>query len=309
MATNVMEFQAFAEALALGLTDVYELSLKQLPRTYPAFLKEDRAKRWYDTDWAVSGLGVMPEKSIGASISTDRLIKADEKQYALVAYALGIVIEYELMRWEIYGNFDIKTLSKELANSSVVRYNLVGHAFLNNSFVSTDTNYTIYNGEAMISTSHVRLDGGTWSNRLADNDGLSYVAIQKAKILLRKTVNERGIFLDDMSPRLLITSVENAWIGEEITGSSTRNDQTNPGVVNLLKNGMGAYSSPYLTTPQYWWLQTDKSKIKMKMRLGDDPEMSKDTDVRTRNLVLTSYCSFGAAVYHSYGLVGSSGGA
>lgn len=301
----MMEFQQYLEDFALGLTKVYEDELKRHNRTYTAFLQEESVSRWFDTDWAVSGLGTMPTKAIGAAVTTDRLLKAPTKQYELTPYALGVVIDYEAIEWDLYGIF--KGLPNELAKSATERYNLVGYSLLNNSFSAPDSSYQIYSGENMISTSHTRLDGGTWTNQVSGNPGISYLGYQAARILITKIVNERGIFVI-MSPERIICSEDQAWIADELTMSGARPDQSNPAVVNQMKR-LGTHASPYLTTPQYWWVQAKKSDVNIGMRLGNKPRLDRDQDVRTRALVMTSYCSFGVRVWDSRGLVGSTGGA
>lgn len=302
---NTMEFSQYLEDMALGLTKVYENTLRMHERSYTAFLREEPVSRWFDTDWMVSGFGTMPEKGIGAAVTTDRIMKSDTKQYELQAYSLGCTIDYEAYRWDLYGIF--KNLPAELAKSATDRYNVVGHSLLNNSFSAPNSSYQIYNGENMISTAHTRLDGGVWSNQIAGNPGLGYLGVQQGKILMRKLVNERGLYVK-MEPRLLITSVDNEWIAEEITRSTSRPDQSNPAVYSSTRN-FSTYSSPYLTTPQYWWLEANKAEVNIGMRMGDKPKLDRDSDVRSKALVMTSYCSFGVKVFDSRGLIGSTGGA
>lgn len=303
-AQGVHEFAAYSEAFSLGLSEVYEDRLKQHERSYTAFLKEETAKRWFDTDWSVSGLGATPEKAIGAAFSTDKRLKSATKQYALTAYALGTLIEYEAMRWEIYGIFD--GLPQELADSATDRYNIVGHSILNNSFSAPSSAYQIYNGENMLSTAHVRLDGGTWSNKSTDNVGLSYLGIQQGKTDLAKTVNERGRFVK-LQAKQLIVSEDQRWIAETIMGSIYRPDNANMNK-NTVKGEFSIYASPYLTNANYWWLQSNKGDIRIKMRLGDKPKLKRDQDIRNWTMVMVSYCSFGVAVFDSKGLWGSTGG-
>jgi len=305
MPANVTEFNQYAEAFSLGFTDVYEDELKLHQRTYKAFLREDTAKRWYDTDWVVSGLGSTPQKVVGGAIFTDRIIKGTQKQYALVPYALGCVVEWEAMKWDWYGIFE--GLPNELAKSAVERYNIVGHSVLNNSFSAPSTDYKTFQSENMVSTSHTRLDGGTWSNRSSTDVGLSYLGLQQARIDFAKLVNERGRYAI-IEPELLITSADQRWIAEEILKSNWRPDNANQNV-NLEKGSLDLYTSPYLTTAQYWWLEGPKENIKIKMRLGENPKLTKDADVRTMSLVMSSYCSFGVAIFNTVGLWGSSGGA
>lgn len=300
---SIHGFQQFREAMALGLSQVFEDDLKQHPKSYSAFLKESTAKEWFETDWSVSGLGSMPEKGIGEAVSTDKIFKGPTKQYDLTPYALGVTIEYEAMRWELYGIFE--SLPRELARSAVERYNLVGHSVLNNSFLAPNSKYQTHQSENLVSTTHTRLDGGTWTNRSATDVGLSYLGIQEALIDFAKLVNERGRF-GQLTPTKLITSVEQEWIARTILQSQYRVGNANE-EVNLLKGMFDLYVSPYLTNPTWWWLQSSKDSIRMKMRIGDRPKMEKDNDIRTKNILMHVYTSFGLAIFDSKGLWGSQG--
>lgn len=303
MPSTAMEFSQYQETFALGLSTVFKNTLKNLERSYSAFLKETTAEHYLDTDWSVSGFGPMPTKGIGAAISTDTLLKSPTKQYSLTPYALGCTIEYEAVRWDLYGIFD--GLAAELAKSATDRYNIVGHAVLANGFAAPTSEFQNYAGENIFSTTHSRLDGGTYTNRSTNDIGLSYLGIQQAIIDLGKLVNERGIFVQ-VRPRMIVTAIDLDWIAQTILQSEYRYDNANS-AKNTLKGQLTNYSTPYLISPLPWFVVCDKDTTRIKMRLGDSPKFEKDSDVRNRNLVMTSYCSFGLGVFDPRGWWGSLG--
>jgi hypothetical protein len=302
--TNIMQFQDYAEGYALGLTMVYEDDLKQHPKSWGSWLREETVKRFYDTDWVTSGLSTMPEKAIGGTISTDKILKGPTKQYGLTPYAVGVIIEYEAMRWEIHGIFD--GLGQEMSKSAVNRYNVVTFSLFNNSFTAPNANYQTFQGETIIDTAHTRLDGGSWSNQDSTNPGLSYLAIQQSLIDYTRLVNERGLYVQ-LAPQTLVTAPENEYLANEILGSSTRPDQSNPGVINTVRGKVKVVTSPFITSTTAWWMIANKSDVRMKLRLGDKPRMEKDIDYRNKNLFMSSYCSFALAVFDSRGWWGSTG--
>jgi hypothetical protein len=306
MPGSSMAFASYLEAFALGFTEVFKDTLKAHPRSYTKFLAEETAEHFYDTDWSVSGLGAMPTKNIGASFSTDRIIKGGQKQFGMTPYGMACVIEYEAMRWDLYSVF--KGLPEELARSMTDRYNIVGHSILNNSFSAPNSTYQIFASgvaENILSSTHVRLDGGTWSNLSASATGLSYLGIQEGVTNLNKLVNQRGRYVM-VSSKTLVTSEEQRWIAETLFGSEYRPDNANR-ALNTIKNSHDVYSSPYITSTTAWWLVGNTKDIRIKMRLGDSPQIRKDNDVRNLSLVMTCYASFDLAVYDSRGLFGSAG--
>ena len=298
-----VRFQQFLEAFSIGLTNAFEDDLKQHKKTYPEFLREEQAKHWFDTDWMTSGLGAMPRKEIGAAVSTDTIFKGPTKRHQLDAFALAVVIDHEALEWDLYGVFE--DFPNELAKAAVDRYNVLGHAILNYSFAAPSADYQTFLGENMISTAHTRLDGGTWTNQLVGNPGISYLALMEIDILLARMVNERGRYIV-MRASKLICAPEQAWIAREVIKSEYRPD-TSGRVVNQAKGQYDIYTSPYLTNAQYWWAQSDKRDLRAWMRLGKGPMLKRDQEIRTLALVMVSYMSCNTAVFDSRGLIGSTG--
>jgi hypothetical protein len=302
--TSSIRFTEWLTAFEAGLTHVYKDELKKLPKQYKLWLKEERASRFLDTDWSVSGLGVMGEKTIGGTFATDQIYQGAKKQFALKTYGLALVIQHEAWKWDLYGVFP--GLSKELAKTANDRYNLVAYSLFPNAFSTTDTNYTTYTGQPIIALNHVRMDGGTWKNRPTVNGGLSYVMLMQANIDLRRTVNERGRFVT-LTPRLLITSVEQEWIANEILQSKYRPDnaQWNANLSgSVIKE---VHTSPYITAIPPFYVVCDKNDARIKMSLGEDPDLDTEHRPGTRDRLWSSYCSFRMEVYNGYEWWGSSG--
>lgn len=293
----------FSNAFTLGLTKVHKDAVKRQTKDYAVWLREEQAKHLFDTEWGVSGLGVMPEKEIGGVVETDKIYNGPQKTFTLTPYALAIVIQYEAMRWDLYSVFP--DLMKQLAKSATDRYNLVAYSVLLNSFSTADPTYTTFQGEALFTDSHTRLDGGTWSN--AGTVGLSYLGFQEARVELRKTVDERGRFMTDVNPTLLITSPDQEWIAETVLQSTGRPGTADNDKNTLANKNYRIKTSPYVTNQTYWWLW-DKNAVQINMRLGDPPMFESDSDFRSMNRVGRAYCSFGLRVWDSKGAWASTGG-
>ena len=307
MASNVHDFSEYAEAFELGLTEVYVDELTKLPKEYYPWLREYPAQHFFDTDWVLSGVGVMPTKDIGAEIITDKILRGPTKRHGMQPYALALVIQYEVIRWDLYSIFE--PVVRELAKSAVDRYNLIAYKLLNEHTTTTDSNYLTYQGEVPVTQTHTRLDGGSWSNRLANDEGVSYEGFQKAIILLRKLVNERGRFVR-VVPDKVIVPVDTKWIALTILDSVGRSG-TADNDVNTMYGYFGCTDSVYLSEPTFWWMQCSKNDraFRVAMRLGDNPDIVRDQDPRTRNRFFSSYCSMEMGTFDTRGIVGSTGGA
>jgi len=303
MPATVHTIPGYAEAFSLGLSDVFENSLKQHKKTYTSWLKEESATRWYDTDFAYSGLPPMPEKGMGSNFETGQILKGPTKQFTGTAYGMALVVEHEAMKYEIYGIF--KDLGGMLAKSAAQRVLVVAYSLLNNSFSGPNANYKTYRNEDMLSATHTRMDGGAWSNRLSGDPGLSYLALQDMLINIQKVVDERGNY-GIMEPEQLITGVENGFLAKELLQSRTRPDQANPGVINTV-DSMDVHTSVYITSATAWWIRCSKNDIRMKFRWFEKPNIRKDFDFRNLNLLQSLYQAFGLYVFDSRGLAGSTG--
>ncbi len=303
-ASQIIRFGERRDLFEKGLTDVYKDTVAIEPQTYKLWLRTEKSKEFYKTDMATSGLGVMPERQIGGDFQKDRIYYGPNKTYTMKVYGLGLVIQWEVLRWDLYSVFG--DISKQLAKSAVTRYDLVAYGLLNNAFVTTNSSYTDQYGEALCATTKARFDGGTWSNRPAAPLGLSMLAINTATTGLRKTVNHRGLFAQ-YTPRMVMTSVENQWLLNTLIMSDTNPDNANQQYNNAKAIGLKPMTSPYITTASNWWLFCDKGDYKVLMGLGDEPDLRSDTEPGSRNMIYTSYCSFRLEVREGMGIYGDAG--
>jgi hypothetical protein len=303
--TNVIRFLEKVALFELGLEKVYSDTLKTEPITYKKWLREKNMKRWIEFDMATSGLGVMGEKEIGGRFPTDRIYYGPQKSYTGKAYGAALVIQYEAMRWDEYEVFP--GISRELAKTANTRYDIIAYGVFNSGFVTTDSTYTDAYNQALFSATHTRHDGGTWSNRPASPTGLSMLGLETGNTTLRKTVNHRGIFTQDLTPKQLIVAVEIEWLANTLIMSSTNPDNANQQYNNARRMNLDVMASPYITSTTAWFLLCDKNDYDITMDLGDSPDLLKDYEPNTRNRIFTSYMSCRIRVRESRGMFGDSG--
>lgn len=302
---QIIQMSEKRELFERGLSKVYRDESKILTNQYTEWLQETSAQEWVKYEMGHSGLGVMPEKTVGGTITTDRIYYGPKKSFTMRAYALGLVVQYEVLRWDLYSVFE--PITRELSRSAHTRYDLVAYGLINNAFSTASAAYTDFRGEAFCDASHTRMDGGTWKNRPDEDIGLSMTAIQQGTEDLRLTVNERGIYVSDMSPNMLMTSVANEWHAHTLLQSPNNPDNANRQVNNAARYGMKIHTSPYITTTTYWFMWCDPKRVKIRLAKGDSPDLVKDAEAATRNMVYHSYCSFRLEVYDGRGAYGSTG--
>lgn len=301
-----LQFSQFLEAFETGVDQWFHDQIPLHPKEYLGFLREESSEKFYKTQISTSGLGIASSKAIGGDFNFDEIFKSPKKQHALETWGIAILIQMEMLDWDLFGTF--KELATELVKSHTDRYNLVGFSVLLNGFNgSAASKYLTFQSEALFKTGHTRLDGGTWDNY--SSAGLSHLGLQEALIGLALQVNERGRYAM-VSAKRLIVAPQKRWIAktlletEKLPGTDFNDKNT------LRGEGLSMdRPSPYLSTqPEYWFLFGDTRNIKMRMRLGRKPDLEKDMDSRNRNRLWTSYCAFGLGIFNSHGTWGSDGG-
>ncbi len=301
---NVAQATEFSDLLELGLSDVFEDSLPTHPKLYTGWLTVKKAKEWIEDELVVTGFGAMPTKDVGGVIVTDKPYISSPKDFTITPFALGFVAEYELQRWDKYGIFG--DMTQELTRSAVDRCNILAHSIPNNGFSTSNSTYTVYNGEALFSTSHTLLGGGTTKNRPDSDVALSYLALQQARTDLSVLKNERGLYVRT-TPQNLLVHPAKEWIAETLLQSTKR-----PGTADNDKNTLPSWkinSSPYLSSEEAFFVFAAKEQLRIKFKTGDEPMFRKDFDASTWNSMFSVYQSIGVAVLHYQGTWGSTGGA
>lgn len=303
---NAAQAEEFSNYLKSGLDDVFEDDLPTFSKLYRDWLPESKADEYKEDAIVITGLGAMPEKEVGGGITVDKPYTSSTKVYTLRTWAIGYVAEYELTRWDLYNIFD--SMESEMARSAVDRCNILATAILNNAFSTADAVYTTYAAEALASTAHVLLGGGTTSNRSDTNADLTYAGIQEAITDFMTMKNERGIYIR-LQPRNLICHPGDEWYAETLMQSALR-----PGVANNDKNVFQGRlrvigDNPYLTSTAYWFVTCDKKTLgrSMRFRVGDSPMTRHDFDHQTYNSVRSCYQSNRVEVIHYQGLWASDG--
>lgn len=303
---SVTRLNQFSPLIELGLSKVFKESLPTYPLIYKKWLATVQAKEWIEDEDLVTGFGAMPEKGIGNPFTVDSPKIGSVKDYTMKAYGLGFVIEYELRKWDKYSVFG--KITKKLAWSGQDRKNITAYAILNNGFSTADPIYTTYSNEALFSTTHNLLRGGTAKNAPTTAVSVSYLGIQEALTDYSLLTNEDGLYIM-LSPECLIVHPSDLWIAETILQSDYRPDNANM-AKNTLRNKLSIHDSPYLTSTTAWFVLAGKSVLKdnaMKFSLGEDLNMRSDYDRSTWNLTFQMYGAWRVEVYHYYGTWGSQG--
>jgi hypothetical protein len=137
------------------------------------------------------------------------------------------------------------------------------------------------------------------------------MALQIATTILAKTVNDRGQYISAtpaMRAKRIVTTPDNEWLCNILFMSKTNPENNNEQYNNAGSMNLAKTISPYITLTTPWFILCDKNNsYRIRMAQGDKPDLLKDNEPSTRNMVMTSYCSFRVEVYEARGWVADAG--
>jgi len=230
------------------------------------------------TDAKLAGFGPLQDQADGDEVQFDDPIAPQKKSYTYSVRALAYRIQERLWRNDLYGEAD--RFEDDLMDAARDDIETAAWSVFNNSFATTNTGF---DGLALISTVHTRLDGGaTQANAPATDEALSVSALHAAIIQMGKWKNDRGRPRMHTPKRLIIP------VDLQMTAYEILDSQLHPETANNTKNVISRFGleapviSQYLTSTTAWWLQADKHDINFFWRFK--PESGMRTDWRTESI-------------------------
>jgi hypothetical protein len=221
--------------------DVYPV----VPVEYTAFYNINVSKKATITDFNLTGLGSLRLKGEGENIIYDDIIPGNQKTYTPVRFALGYKVTQEVIDHELYGQ--VEKIERGLVKSAVDLQETIGALLINNRFGTTNADgftSTGFDGLALFSTAHTRLDGGAVQRNKPSTDvDLGVTALQNALIDIDNLKDDRGRPIK-VNPQLLIVSPEDRFTAEELLQSEYKPGTAN-NEINALKGKLSFMVSHY----------------------------------------------------------------
>lgn len=218
-----------------------------------------RKKTEHAFDYA--GLGDFNVKGEGNTVTYTDPISGAEMSFTHIRWSNGYKITQEMMDHDQYS--EIRKLEMELRLALDDFLEVRGHLLLNNAFGTTNSNgflATDFRGEALISTSHTRIDGGTaQSNRPSTDANLDWTSLANGIIQFDLWKDNRGRVIRG-GPRRLIIHPNDQMTARELL-SSMQKPGTPNNEINALRGMLSGEPlvSPYLTDTNAWYLKGDST--------------------------------------------------
>ena len=231
-----------------------------------------------ETDAKMTGFGDLQTQDEGQGIIYDEAIPPITRDYDFTIRALGYKITEKLQDWELYGQ--IMKFEQGLREAAEYDIQTYGFALFNNATSTTVS--AGFDGLALASTAHTRLDGGaTQANRPTTLGALSVSTLQTALTQFNKWNNDRGRPIVTRA-KTLVVSPDLEFTAHEILDSQMRPDTANDTINVLNRYGLNVHVSRYLSSSTFWCLLGDKHDINLLW--AKRPEVGSEVDFETDNI-------------------------
>ena len=266
----------------------------EVPTEYPSFVNIKSTRKATITDFKMTDFGALRLKGEGENVIYDDVLPGQTKAVSPVRFALGYKITEEMLNHELYGL--VERFEMALMRSAVNHQEVTAHLLLNNGFGTTNADgfdATGFDGLALFSTAHTRLDGGAvLRNRPSTDVDISVTGVQNMLIDFHNLVNDRGR-PQQIRPRTIIVNPEDMFTAQEILQSEYKPGTANNDVNALRDKGLSFQVSHYLSDADAWYVFGDKHDCNFVWDVRPRSAMQDDFDSEvTKRKVVQGYIGY-----------------
>jgi hypothetical protein len=258
-----------------GLNALFGLEYKRYGEEHKELFETETSERSFEEETKLSGFSAAPVKNEGSALAYDNAQEAWTARYNHETIAMGFSITEEAMEDNLYDSLSSR-YTKALARAMAYTKQVKAAAILNQGFSSA---VTYGDGQALFSTAHPLVSGGTNSNRPATAADLNETSLEAAVIQIAAWTDERGLLIA-AKPRKLVVPPALQFVATRLLETELR-VATADNDVNALKSmnsiPEGFTINHYLTDTNAWFLLTDvpnglKHFVRTPMQTGMDAD-------------------------------------
>jgi len=258
-----------------GLNALFGLEYKRYGEEHKELFETETSERSFEEETKLSGFSAAPVKNEGSALAYDNAQEAWTARYNHETIAMGFSITEEAMEDNLYDSLSSR-YTKALARAMAYTKQVKAAAILNNGFSSA---VTYGDGQALFSTAHPLVSGGTNSNRPSTAADLNETSLEAAVIQIAAWTDERGLLIA-AKPRKLVVPPALQFVATRLLETELR-VATADNDVNALKSmnsiPEGFTINHYLTDTNAWFLLTDvpnglKHFVRTPMQTGMDAD-------------------------------------
>jgi hypothetical protein len=277
-----------------GLNALFGMEYKRYGEEHKEIYETETSERSFEEETKLSGFSAAPVKNEGAAIAYDNAQEAWTARYNHETIAYGFSITEEAMEDNLYDSLSAR-YTKALARGMAYTKQVKAAAVLNNGFSPS----TVYgDGQALFSTAHPLVSGGTNSNRPATAADLNETSLEAAVIQIAAWTDERGLLIA-AKPRKLIVPPALQFVATRLLETSLRVGTTDNDINALKNNGSipeGYTINHFLTDSNAWFLTTDvPNGLKHFVRVPLATSMDTDFDTGNNRYKARERYSFGVS--------------
>jgi hypothetical protein len=277
-----------------GLNALFGMEYKRYGEEHKEIYETETSERSFEEETKLSGFSAAPVKNEGAAIAYDNAQEAWTARYNHETIAMGFSITEEAMEDNLYDSLSAR-YTKALARAMAYTKQVKAAAILNNGFSSA---VTYGDGQALFSTAHPLVSGGTNSNRPATGADLNETSLEAAVIQIAGWTDERGLLIA-AKPRKLIVPPNLMFVATRLLETSLRVGTTDNDINALKNNGSipeGYTVNHFLTDTNAWFLKTDvPNGLKHFVRVPLATSMDTDFDTGNNRYKARERYSFGVS--------------
>jgi len=287
-----------------GLNALFGMEYKRYGEEHKEIYETESSERSFEEETKLAGFSAAPVKNEGSAIQYDNAQEAWTARYNHETIAMGFSITEEAMEDNLYDSLSAR-YTKSLARAMSYTKQVKAAAVLNNGFNAS----VVYgDGQALFSTAHPIVSGGTNSNRPATAADLNETSLEAAVIQIAAWTDEKGLLIA-AKPRKLIVPPALQFVATRLLETSLRVGTTDNDINALKNNGSipeGYTINHFLTDTNAWFLRTDvPNGMKHFVRVPLATSMDSDFDTGNNRYKARERYSFG--VSDPLGVFGSPG--
>lgn len=274
-----MTMQQFIRLADPDLDEIWHDNEPQYEEQYSRVFNVKSMDQLYRIEAEMTGFGPMAEIAEGAEVQYDEAVAPRERRYDFVTRGKGYKVTRKLWQNDRYD--EVKQFERDLRRADMDDTETFFFALLANATATTVS--TGFDGLALVSTAHTRLDGGAvQANRPTSLTALSLTALEDAAIAFTKFKDHRGRPFRS-TPRDLVIPLDLVLTANEIL-ASTMNPTTTNNATNALKNvfSISPLATPYITSTTFWMLMGDMHDVNAIWR--NRPFQKNETEFDTQTI-------------------------
>ena len=303
MSAPIITTGNIAKLLWPGLNARWGVAYNEHPAEWPDLVDTFSSDKAYEEDQEMTGFGLAPIKTQGASIAYDSGGQGPTTRYTHIAYALGFIITKEAIDDNLYEKISFQRTGSLAFSMRQTKENVVANVY-NRAFSAS---YLGADGVSLLSASHPSLSGNQ-SNILGTAADLSEASLEDLNVQVMNATNSRGMKIPLMA-RSLIVPPALVFEATRILKSTGQNDSANNAINAMKSMGLfpdGIKVNHYLTDTDAYFIRTNVPEG-LKLFQRNAAEFAQDSDFDTYNLKYKAYERYSTGWSDWRGLFGTPG--